>query len=95
MRGKVLIVNRYEIAYDMILDIQQEIISKRTNETEDLDRRIVKVLSAAYILQDYLAERIAVIGESPEGEDIDGITWETISEAFGRTHPRDNSWRHK
>lgn len=75
-------MNRYEIAYDMILDIQQEIIPELTNANGKLDHRSVNALSASYILQDYLAGKIAVIGESPEDDSTDAITWERIKEAL-------------
>lgn len=74
------VVRIYEIAYDMILDIQQEIIPVLRTETGAPDYRMVHALSAAYILQDYIAERIAAIGESPEGEER--ISWDQIKEAL-------------
>lgn len=73
-------VNPYEIAYDMLLDLQQEIIPELETETGESDSRRVIALSAAYILQDYLAEKIASTGQTPQGED--GITWEQIKEAL-------------
>lgn len=66
----------------MILDIQQEISPELIDETGYPNSRSVNVLSAAYILQDYLAGKIAAIGESSEGEDIDHITWEGIKGAL-------------
>lgn len=71
-------MNLYEIAYDMILDLQQEL---KTN-MRSWNSSSVHALSAAYILQDYLAEKIATIGEAPEGEDINEISWEQIKEAL-------------
>lgn len=73
-------VNPYEIAYDMLLDLQQEIIPELETEAGEPDSRRVIALSAAYILQDYLAEKIASTGQTPQGED--GITWEQIKEAL-------------
>lgn len=58
-------VNPYEIAYDMLLDLQQEIILELETETGEPDSRRVIALSAAYILQDYLAEKIASTGHPP------------------------------
>ena len=78
----VLIVNRYEIAYDMILDMQQEIIPELMGANGRPDYRSVNALSATYILQDYLTGKIAVIGESPEGDATDAITWDRIKEAL-------------
>lgn len=75
-------ISIYEIAYDMIIDLQQEIIPALRMETGEPDSRSVNALSAAYILQDYLSGRIAALGESPEGEDMDGITWERIKEVL-------------
>lgn len=75
-------VRQYEIEYDMILDLQQEIITILKTKVGERDSRSVNALSATYILQDYLAGRIATIGESPEGEDWDGITWERIKEVL-------------
>ena len=75
-------ISIYEIAYDMIIDLQQEIIPALRMETGEPDSRSVNALSAAYILQDYLSGRIAALGDSPEGEDMDGITWERIKEVL-------------
>lgn len=75
-------VRQYEIEYDMILDLQQEIIAILKAKVGEPDSRSVNALSATYILQDYLAGRIATIGESPEGEDWDGLTWERIKEVL-------------
>lgn len=75
-------MNIYEIAYDMVLDLRQEIVPALRMEMGEPDSRCVNALSATYILQDYLAERIAVLGESPVGEDTDGITWERIREVL-------------
>lgn len=75
-------ISIYEIAYDMIIDLQQEIIPALRMETGEPDSRGVNALSAAYILQDYLSGRIAALGESPEGEDLDGVTWERIKEVL-------------
>ena len=75
-------VRQYEIEYDMILDLQQKIITILKTKVGEQDSRSVNALSATYILQDYLAGRIATIGESPEGEDWDGITWERIKEVL-------------
>lgn len=60
-------VNPYEIAYDMLLDLQQEIIPELETEAGEPDSRRVIALSAAYILQDYLAEKIASTGQPPPG----------------------------
>ena len=75
-------VRQYEIEYDMILDLQQEIIAILKAKVGEPDSRSLKALSATYILQDYLAGRIATIGESPEGEDWDGLTWDKIKEVL-------------
>lgn len=75
-------MNRYEIAYDMILDMEREIIPELTDVNGRPDYRSVNALSAAYLLQDYLAGKIAVIGESPEGDATDAVTWERIKEAL-------------
>ena len=73
-------VRQYEIEYDMIVDLQQEIITILKTKVGEQNSRSVNALSATYILQDYLAGRIATIGESPEGEDMDGLTWDKIKE---------------
>ena len=73
-------VSQYEIAFDMILDLQQEIISVLKAEANAPDSRSVHALSATCILQDYLAGRIAALGESPEGKDWDSLTWDRIKE---------------
>lgn len=73
-------VNSYEIAYDMVLDLQQEMLSGLKTQMGELNSRQVTALSATFILQDYLAERIGVVGQTPEGEDVEGITWERIKE---------------
>lgn len=73
-------VNSYEIAYDMVLDLQQEMLSGLKTQRGELNSRQVTALSATFILQDYLAERIGVAGQTPEGEDVEGITWERIKE---------------
>ena len=52
-------MNRYEIAYDRILDMEQEIIPELTDANGRPDYRSVNALSAAYLLQDYLAGKIA------------------------------------
>ncbi len=57
--------NQYELAYNMILELQQELLSQPKGLP---DYRLINVLSATYLLQDYLAQRIAEIGASPEGE---------------------------
>lgn len=77
-------VRQYEIEYDMILEVQQEIIAVLKAKAGEPDSRSVTALSATYILQDYLAGRVATIGESPEGADWDGITWERIKEVLER-----------
>lgn len=58
--------NQYELAYNMILELQQEILSQPQAFP---DYRLINALSATYLLQDYLARRIAETGASPEGED--------------------------
>lgn len=73
-------MNSYEIAYDMVLDLQQEMLSGLKTQMGELNSRQVTALSATFILQDYLAERIGVVGQTPEGEDVEGITWERIKE---------------
>ena len=73
-------MNSYEIAYDMVLDLQQEMLSGLKTQMGELNGRQVTALSATFILQDYLAERIGVVGQTPEGEDVEGITWERIKE---------------
>lgn len=73
-------VNSYEIAYDMVLDLQQEMLSGLKTQMGELNSRQITALSATFILQDYLAERIGVVGQTPEGEDVEGITWERIKE---------------
>lgn len=75
-------MNRYEIAYDMVMDIQREAMGRLVDDIGCVDSKAVKVLSAAYVLQDYLAGEIAMIGETPEGEDVEGITWEQIKAAI-------------
>lgn len=65
-------VNSYEIAYDMVLDLQQEMLSGLKTQMGELNGRQVTALSATFILQDYLAERIGVVGQTPEGEDVEG-----------------------
>ena len=75
-------VRQYEIEYDMILDLQQEIITILKAKAGEPDSRSVNALSATYILQDYLAGRIATLGESPEGEDWDSLTWYRIKEVL-------------
>lgn len=65
-------VNSYEIAYDMVLDLQQEMLSGLKTQMGELNSRQVTALSATFILQDYLAERIGVVGQTPEGEDVEG-----------------------
>ncbi len=73
-------MNSYEIAYDMVLDLQQEMLSGLKTQMGELNSRQITALSATFILQDYLAERIGVVGQTPEGEDVEGITWERIKE---------------
>lgn len=73
-------MNSYEIAYDMVLDLQQEMLSGLKTQMGELNSRQVTALSATFILQDYLTERIGVVGQTPEGEDVEGITWERIKE---------------
>lgn len=73
-------MNSYEIAYDMVLDLQQEMLSGLKTQMGELNGRQVTALSATFILQDYLTERIGVVGQTPEGEDVEGITWERIKE---------------
>lgn len=73
-------VNSYEIAYDMVLDLQQEMLSGLKTQMGELNSRQVTALSATFILQDYLTERIGVVGQTPEGEDVEGITWKRIKE---------------
>ena len=75
-------VRQYEIEYDMILDLQQEIITILKAKAGEPDSRSVNALSATYILQDYLAGRIAALGETPEGEDWDSLTWDKIKEVL-------------
>lgn len=73
-------MNSYEIAYDMVLDLKQEMLSGLKTQMGELNSRQITALSATFILQDYLAERIGVVGQTPEGEDVEGITWERIKE---------------
>lgn len=75
-------MNRYEIAYDMVMDIQREAMGRLMDNTGFIKSDAVKLLSATYVLQDYLAGEIAMIGETPEGEDVEGITWERIKEVL-------------
>lgn len=75
-------VRQYEIEYDMILDLQQEIITILKAKVGEPDSRSVNVLSATYILQDYLAGRIAALGETPEGEDWDSLAWDKMKEVL-------------
>lgn len=75
-------VRQYEIEYDMILDLQQEIITILKAKAGEPDSRSVNALSATYILQDYLAGRIAALGETPEGEDWDSLTWDKMKEVL-------------
>lgn len=69
-------MNKYEIAYDIIIELQRQIVSYLIDETGCFDVQSVNVLSASYILQDYLAGKIAAIGESPEGVELDCIPLE-------------------
>lgn len=75
-------MSRYEIAYDMVMDIQGEVMTHLTDSTGSIDSRAAKILSATYVLQDYLAGQIAIAGETPEGKDLEGITWERIKAAL-------------
>ncbi len=60
-------MNSYEITYDRILDLQQELIT--ILQARNPEMSVIHALSATYLLQDYLAQRIAEVGASPEGED--------------------------
>jgi len=62
-------MNPYEIIYDRILDLQQELIAILKSQSRDPEIPVIHALSATYLLQDYLAQRIAGVGASSEGED--------------------------
>ena len=66
--------NQYEQAYNMILELQQEILSQPSGLPELPDYRLVNALSATHLLQDYLAQRIAEVGASSEGEDSEFLS---------------------
>ncbi|HAL88076.1 MAG TPA: hypothetical protein DCO69_02925 [Clostridiales bacterium] len=66
-------MNSYEITYDRILDLQRELISTLETQSGETEIYLIHALSATYLLQDYLAQRIAEVGPSPEGED-----WELL-----------------
>lgn len=76
-------MNKYELCYDMVMDLQKEVLPKLYDDMGQLDTRMVGVLSAAYTLQDYFAGKIAEVGATPEGEEEYGITWENIVNALG------------
>ncbi len=61
-------MNKYELCYDMIMDVQKEVMLKLYDNMGKLDSRMVGVLSAAYTLQDYFAGKVAEVGAAPEGE---------------------------
>ena len=64
-----IIMNSYEITYDRILDLQQELIAILKAQSHVPEIPVIHALSATYLLQGYLAQRIAEVGASPEGED--------------------------
>ena len=61
-------MNHYEMQYQTILEIQAEILPDIKDFAGFFDYKAVNALSAAYILQDYLAGKISQAGETPEGE---------------------------
>lgn len=64
----------YEAAYDMLMDVQAELVRRLYAELEERERasgQTVQALAATYTLQDYLAARIAEQGEAPEGAELD------------------------
>lgn len=66
-------MNSYEITYDRILALQQELIAALKAQSGEPEPHTIHALSATYLLQDYLAQRIAEVGASLEGED-----WESL-----------------
>ena len=59
----------YEKLYDQLMELHQEIHEKVELEFPFSSVREVQALGAVYTLIDYLANRIAAIGETPEGEE--------------------------
>ena len=59
----------YEKLYDQIIELHQEIHEQVELEFPFGRVREVQALGAIYTLIDYLANRIAEIGETPEGEE--------------------------
>ena len=59
----------YEKLYDQIIELHQEIHENVELEFPFGSVREVQALGAIYKLIDYLANRIAEIGETPEGEE--------------------------
>lgn len=59
-------MNRYETMYDNIKELQNE-LEEQAKNGDDWDYRGKVALGATYTLQDYLADRIASLGETPEG----------------------------
>lgn len=61
-------MNKYEKAYSYIMMIQAELASDLMDPMLQIpDYRKIQALAAAYTLQDYLANKIAEVGETPEG----------------------------
>ena len=59
----------YEKLYNQIIELHQEIHEKVELEFPFGSVREVQALGSIYTLIDYLANRIAEIGETPEGEE--------------------------
>ena len=59
----------YEKLYDQLMELHNEIHEKVDLEFEFSSVREVQALGAVYTLIDYLANRSAEIGETPEGEE--------------------------
>ena len=58
----------YEKFYDQLMELHQEIHEKVNPDQTFINAREVQALGAVYTLIDYVAGRIAEIGETPEGE---------------------------
>lgn len=61
-------MNKYEEAYSYVMMVQNELTPDLSDGDVPglLDYKKVKALAATYILQDYLAGKIAEVGETPE-----------------------------
>ena len=60
----------YVRLYDEVMELRREIHDKVDLELDFGSVREVQALGATYTLIDYLANRIAEVGEPPEGEDL-------------------------